>query len=255
MLLVVDVGNTNIKFGIYKDKELVFEARTATDRNKTSDQFTAEIYTLLQINKIDISHITGCALSSVVPRVTAPLVTAIKNLTNGVEPVVVGPGIKTGLNIKIDNPAATGSDLVASCVAAAAIYPCPCIIIGMGTATTMLVLDSNKSMIGGALMPGVAISLNALTSTSALLPAVALDAPEKTIGKNNDECMRSGLVFGTACMLDGMIEKIENELGQSCTVVATGGIAPTIISSCQRNIILRDDLILEGLRIIHGKNT
>lgn len=253
MLLVVDVGNTNIKLGIFDNDTLKFESRIATDRKKTLDQYSVELYTIFKVHNIECSSISGSIISSVVPQVTSPIRQAINMLT-GKDSMILGPGVKTGLNIRIDNPSKTGSDLVAACVAAGALYSCPCIIIGMGTATTIVVIDEDKCMIGGALMPGVSISLNALTSTTALLPSVSFDAPEKVIGKNTEHCMQSGIVIGTACMLDGMIEKIEQELNQKCTIVATGGIAPQIVSNCMHKIILRDDLILEGLKIIYNKN-
>jgi len=253
MLLVIDAGNTNIKLGLYEKEKLCSTFRLATERQKTDDQFAVILFSFFQAYNINYSDIDGCIISSVVPPITAPLQLGVKKLL-GIDSIVLGAGIKTGLNIKIDDTSAIGSDIVASCVAAAAFYDCPCIVIGMGTATTISVLDETKTMIGGSLIPGVSISLNALISTSALLPSVSLDAPKKVIGTNTDECMRSGIVLGSACMLDGMIEKIETALNQSCTLIATGGIAPTIVTKCKHDIILRDDLILEGLRLIYVKN-
>lgn len=253
MLLVVDVGNTNIKFGFFKAKELVFESAISTDRAKTADEYAIDLYTIFQVYKIDGTAIDSAIISSVVPQITPRIKQAIKSVT-GVHALVVGPGIKTGLNIKIENPASTGADLVSASVAAGELYPCPCIVLGMGTATTIIVVDKDKSMLGGALLPGVALSLNALTTTSALLFDVALEAPKNVIGKNTDECLRSGVVLGTACMIDGMIDKIEAELGQTCTVVAAGGLAPMVIGNCKREIILRSDLFLQGLRILYERN-
>jgi type III pantothenate kinase len=134
-------------------------------------------------------------------------------------------------------------------------FSVPCIVISMGTATAMFVIDENKRMLGGTIAPGVSISLDALTSHGALIPSIALNAPNHVIGKNTDDSIRAGVVIGTACMIDGMIDKIEEELGQKCNVVATGGIAPMIVNSCRHDIILKDDLILEGLRIIYKKNS
>ncbi len=253
MLLVVDIGNTNIKFGIFSGDELIREFSVSTDRAKTADEFAVELYTVFKVYGIDGGAVDSSIISSVVPQITGRMKQAVKSVT-GARALVVGPGIKTGLNIKIDNPAITGGDIVAASVAAGELYPCPCIILGMGTATTILVLDENKAMLGGALLPGVGLSLNALTSTSALLSDVAIEAPKNVIGKNNDECLRSGVVFGTACLLDGMIEKIEEELGKNCTVVATGGNAPMIVGNCKRSIILREDLLLQGLKILYNRN-
>ena len=174
--------------------------------------------------------------------------------TVGVTPLVVGPGLKTGLNIKIDNPASTGADLVTGCVAALTLYGAPSIVISLGTATTIIVLDKSGAMIGGAIAPGVGISMHALSDRCALLPSASFDAPAKVVGRNTDECIRSGVVLGNASMLDGMIDRINEELGTECTVIATGGIARDIIPSCRHKIILRDDLMLQGLRIIYEKN-
>lgn len=253
MLLVIDIGNTNIKFGLFKDEDLVLLARFSTDRTKTSDEFAGEFHALLSLYDVDKSQIDGCIISSVVPQVLRTVRQAI-NKAVGVEPLVVGPGIKTGLNIKIDNPSSTGADLVTGCVAALHLYGAPTIVISLGTATTIIVLDKNGAMIGGAISPGVAISLTALSDKTALLPSVAMEAPQRVIGKNTDECIRSGLVLGNACMIDGMIDRINRELGCECTVVATGGIAQDIIPSCSHDIIIRDDLMLQGLRIIYNKN-
>ncbi len=253
MLLVIDIGNTNIKFGLFKDEDLVLLARFSTDRTKTSDEFAGEFHALLSLYDVDKSQIDGCIISSVVPQVLRTVRQAI-NKAVGVEPLVVGPGIKTGLNIKIDNPSSTGADLVTGCVAALHLYGAPTIVISLGTATTIIVLDKTGAMIGGAISPGVAISLTALSDKTALLPSVAMEAPQRVIGKNTDECIRSGLVLGNACMIDGMIDRINKELGCECTVVATGGIAQDIIPSCSHDIIIRDDLMLQGLRIIYNKN-
>ncbi len=253
MLLVIDIGNTNIKFGLFKDEDLVMLARVSTDRTKTSDEFAGEFHALLSVYGFDKSQIDGCIISSVVPQVLRTVQHAIKRAV-GVEPLVVGPGIKTGLNIKIDNPSSTGADLVTGCVAALHMYGAPTIVLSLGTATTIIVLDKSGAMIGGAISPGVSISMTALSDKTALLPSVAMEAPEKVIGKNTDECIRSGVVLGNASMIDGMIDRINKEMGCECTVVATGGIAQDIIPSCSHDIIIRDDLMLQGLRIIYNKN-
>ena len=253
MLLVLDVGNTHIKMGIYNGDSLSFQARLSTDRFKTADEYAVEFYTVFQVYKVPAGKITGVIIGSVVPQITSALKTAMQTLT-GTSPMVEGPGIKTGLNIKINNPATTGADLVASCVAASELYPCPCIVFALGTATTISVLDKDGAMLGGSILPGVGISLNALTAKSALLSAISLEAPEKVIGKNTEDCMRSGSVLGTASMLDGMYTRIEQELGVHCSAVATGGFASVIIPNCYRKIDVRDDLVLLGLKSIYHKN-
>lgn len=253
MILCVDVGNTNITMGIFKDKKLVLKTKISTDKGKTADEYAIEIFTMFRVYSIELSDVDGCIIGSVVPQVTSQLKEALKNLF-GCTPLIVGAGIKTGLNIKIDSPETLGADLVVGCVAAAELYPCPCIVICMGTATTICYMDKNKAMCGGAIMPGVSLSLNALTTTSALLPSVSLDATKSVIGKNTNECIKSGVVWGAVCMLDGMIEKIEEESKSDCTIVASGDLSPVIVSHCKRKIIVKDDLVMQGLRIIYEKN-
>jgi len=254
MLLTIDVGNTNIKFGVYDGDVLYRTIKLSTDTHKTADEFAVELYTLFQVYGIADDIIDGCIICSVVPRVTKRLKAAVKSVT-GVDALIVGPGIKTGVNICIDDPATLGADLVVACAAAQTLFDIPCIVISMGTATAMFVIDENKKMLGGTIAPGVSISLDALTSHGALIPSIALNAPDHVIGKNTDDSIRAGAVVGTACMIDGMIEKFEKEIGQKCSVVATGGIAPMIVKNCTHDIILKDDLILEGLRIIFEKNS
>ncbi|MBE6738386.1 MAG: type III pantothenate kinase [Ruminococcaceae bacterium] len=253
MLLVIDIGNTNIKFGLFEGETLSMLARVSTDKRKTSDEFAGEFLSVLSVYGFKKENIHGCIISSVVPQVLRTVRQAIIT-TLGIDPLVVGPGIKTGLNIKIDNPASTGADLVTGCVAALHLYGAPAIVISMGTATTIIVLDEKGAMIGGAISPGVSISMSALSEKTALLPSVAMDAPKKVIGKNTDECIRSGVVIGSACMIDGMIDRINKEMGTECTVVATGGLAQDIVPACTHKIELRDDLMLQGLRIIYNKN-
>ena len=253
MLLVIDIGNTNIKFGLFEGEELKMLARVSTDKRKTADEFAGEFLSVLSVYGFDKNVIDGCIISSVVPQVLRMVRQAIVT-TLSLEPLVVGPGIKTGLNIKIDNPSSTGADLVTGCVAALNLYGAPSIVISMGTATTIVVLDNSGAMIGGAISPGVSISMSALSEKTALLPSVAMDAPKKVIGKNTDECIRSGVVIGNACMIDGMIDRINEEMGVQCTVVATGGLAQDIVPCCRHKIEFRDDLMLQGLRIIYDKN-
>lgn len=253
MLLTIDVGNTNIKLGIYDGDELHRIIKISTDSHKTADEIAVDLYTLLQVYSVDAYSINGCIICSVVPRITNRLKAAVKSVT-GVDAIVVSPGIKTGVNICIDDPATLGADLVVACAAAQTMFPLPCVVISMGTATAMFVIDEQKRMLGGTIAPGVSISLDALTSHGALLPAISLTAPKNIIGKNTDDSIRSGVVIGTACMIDGMIDKIEAELEKPCSVVATGGIAPMIAGNCSHDITLKDDLILEGLRIIYQKN-
>ncbi len=253
MLLAVDIGNTNIKFGIFNGDELIRTLTISCNKNKTADEYSVELYSLIRVMGIHRTDFDGCIISSVVPTVTARIRSAVADLL-GIEALVVGPGVKTGLNIRIEDPSQLGADLVVACVAANAGYTAPCIVISMGTATVMCVIDRNKAMLGGPIAPGVMVSLNALTGNAALLYSVSLDAPASVIGNNTDRSIRSGVVWGTVCMIDGMIDRIEKELGEKCTVVATGGMAKTIIKHCVHEIVVQDDLIMQGLKLIYTKN-
>ena len=253
MIFTVDVGNSNIVLGGVQGEEIVFEARLRTDATKTSDEYCIDLKMILEVYHLSSSDIEGSIIASVVPQVSNSMQTAIRKLT-GKTPLVVGPGLKTGLNIAIDNPAQTGADLVVGCVAALREHKAPMIIIDMGTATTMMVLDKNSAMIGGAIIPGVRISMDALTSRAALLPGLQLNQPKKAIGRNTIDCMRSGLMLGNACMIDGMIDRMEEELGCKTTVIATGGIAKFILPMCRHEIIYDKDLLVKGLAILYREN-
>lgn len=253
MLLAVDIGNTNIKFGVFDGDELIRTLTISCNKDKTADEYSVELYSLIRVMGIHRADFDGCIISSVVPTVTARIDSAIRDLLR-VEPLIVGPGVKTGLNIRIEDPSTLGADLVVACVAANAQCSAPCIVISMGTATVLCVIDRSRAMIGGPIAPGVMVSLNALTGNAALLVSVALEAPDSVIGNNTDRSIRSGLVWGTVCMIDGMIDRIEKELGESCTVIATGGMAKTIIPHCTHDIAVKDDLIMQGLKLIYDKN-
>lgn len=253
MLLCTDVGNTNIKFALYKGEKLLMKLRFSTNRSKTADDYAVDLYTIFKINNVNVKEISGSIISSVVPLVTDLLKKAIMTVAN-VDSLVIGPGIKTGLDIRLDNPGAVGSDIVCMCVALKEYYPCPVIVVGMGTATTILYMNENKAYCGGVILPGVQISLDALTARCALLPSVNFSAPQKAIGTNTADCIRSGIIYSNAAMIDGMIDRFEEEVQQKCTLVATGGMAQHIVSYCKKNIIINDDLVLEGLRLIYEKN-
>ena len=253
MLICVDIGNSNITIGVFDGDELKFTARLATDTRRTSDQYAIEIRDIIHIYNIERSKIKKAAISSVVPTVGSAIEKAVIRLFD-IKPLVLGPGVKTGLNIKIDNPAQLGADLAAGAVGCLAKYPCPCIIIDMGTATTISVLGKNGEFLGGVIAAGIKLTLDALSSRTAQLPSVSIEAPKKTIGTNTTDCMKSGLIIGQSAMLDGLISRIERELGEAATVVATGGLAGEVIKHCDHNIILNDNLLLDGLRIIYEKN-
>lgn len=253
MLLVIDIGNTNITLGIFDGDNKVFTARLATDISKTGDQYAVELVNILNLNGVKVEDIDGCIVSSVVP----VLIRAFKKTCSFIRPektLFVGPGVKTGLDIKIDNPAQLGADLAVGAVAALKKYQMPCIILDLGTATTISVLDKDGAFLGGTISAGIGISLEALTKRTSQLPQISIETPKSVIGKNSVDCMKAGLVLGTSCMIDGIIERIENELGQTATVVATGGLAPEVIKNCKREILMDDDLLLDGLKAIYHKN-
>lgn len=253
MILTVDVGNSNIVLGGVQDESIVFEARLRTDSTKTSDEYCIDLKMILDVYRIDPADVEGAIIASVVPQVLNSMKTAIKKLT-GLTSLVVGPGLKTGLNIAIENPAQTGADLVVGSVAALREHQPPLIVVDMGTATTMVVLDKKGALIGGSIAPGVKVSLDALTDRTALLPGLQLDQPKRAIGRNTIDCMRSGIMLGNACMLDGMIARMEDELGCKTTVVATGGIARFIVPLCKTPIVYDKDLIVKGLAALYREN-
>ncbi len=253
MLLAIDIGNTNIVIGCIRDDRILFKARIATDYTRTSDQYGVEIKSMLEAFGIHKEDISDCIISSVVPPVFHSIRTGVIKVI-GKQPMVVGPGLKTGLDIQVDSPAQVGSDRIVIAVAALAEYDAPLILIDLGTATTVEVVTQPRTYLGGVIYPGVKLSLDALTSRAAQLPGISLDKPKQVIGKNTVDCMRSGMMYGTAAMLDGIIQRIEDELGYTCTLVATGGLAQFVIPLCKREIILEKDLLLKGLNIIYKKN-
>ena len=253
MILAVDIGNSNIVIGGISGNDILFEARLRTDSTKTSDEYCIDLKMILDVYGVNTGEVEGAIVASVVPQVLNSFKTALKKLT-GKNALVVGPGLKTGLNIKIENPAQTGADLVVGSVAALREHKPPMIVIDMGTATTMIALDETGALIGGCICPGVKISLDALTDRTALLPGLQLDQPRKAIGRNTIDCMRSGIMMGNACMLDGMIERMEAELGQKTTVIITGGIAKFIAPMCKTEMIYDKDLLMKGLTYLYREN-
>ena len=253
MILTIDIGNSNIVLGGVKDDEIVFEARIRTEATKTSDEYCVDLKILLDVYGVRPEDIEGSIISSVVPQVLNSFQTAVKKLT-GKTSLVVGPGIKTGLDIRLENPGQTGADLVVADVAALREHKPPLIVIDMGTATTIAVLDKSGAHIGGCIVPGVRISMDALTDKTALLPGLQLDQPKRAIGRNTLDAMRSGIMMGTACMLDGMVERMEQELGYKTTVIATGGIAKFIVPLCKTPMIYDKNLLIKGLVALYRDN-
>ena len=253
MILTIDVGNSNIVIGGVEGEEIVFEARLRTESTKTSDQYCVDLKILMDVYHVNVEDIEGAIIASVVPQVLNSMQTAVKKLT-GKQSLVVGPGLKTGLNILLENPSQTGADLVVGCVAALREHKPPMIIIDMGTATTMVVLDKEGALVGGCICPGVKISMDALTERTALLPGLQLDQPKKAIGRNTIDCMRSGIMMGAASMLDGMVQRMEEELGYKTTVIATGGIGKFVTPLCRTPMIYDNDLLIKGLTVLYRNN-
>lgn len=253
MILAIDIGNTNIVIGCIDGEKIYFIERVSTIRTKTELEYAIDIKTILDIYHIDREQIEGSIISSVVPQITHAAKLAVIKILHK-EPLILGPGVRTGLNIMLDNPSEMGADRVADAVAALAQYPVPLVIIDMGTATTVSVLDDKKRYIGGLIIPGVQISLDALTSRASQLSGISLEEPRRLIGKNTVDCMKSGVLNGNAAAVDGIIDRIEEELGQPVTAIATGGMSRRIIPHCRRKIIMDGDLLLKGLQIIYEKN-
>ncbi len=253
MILAIDIGNTNIVVGCIDDQKTYFIERLSTVRTKTELEYAVDLKTVLDIYHIKGSDIEGCIISSVVPQITNTAKLAAEKILKK-EVMVLGPGVKTGLNILMDHPAQLGADLVADAVAGLNEYPVPFIVIDMGTATTVSVVNSKKQYIGGMILPGVRVSLDALTAHASQLSGISIDAPKHVIGKNTVECMKSGVLYSSAAALDGIIDRVEEELGEKATVIATGGLAKKIVSHCRKDIILDEDLLLKGLLVIYEKN-
>lgn len=253
MILAIDVGNTNIVLGGIRDGKQIFSARLASDRNKTADQYALDIQGVLTLYGIRAGEVEGGILSSVVPYLQSVLPAAVKTLT-GVDLMIVSPGIKTGLNIRMDNPASVGSDLIVAAVAARTKYPTPIAIVDMGTATTVSVITGENDYIGGMIIPGLWTSMNSLSANAAQLPYIDLTGPTKLLGTNTIDCMRSGAINGTAAMLDGLIDRLEAELGEPVTPIITGGLAGLIAPVCTHRFILEPDILVTGLEILYEKN-
>lgn len=253
MILAIDMGNSNIVIGCIDENKSYFEERLSTDKSKTALEYAIVFKTVLELFDIDVRQIEGAIISSVVPSLTGVVKSAVEKIV-GKPPLVVGPGIKTGLNLQMENPRSVGSDLIVDAVAGIAEYGAPLIIIDMGTATTMSVVDKDRNYVGGAIMTGLGLSMEALSSSASQLYNVSLEVPRNAIAKNTTDSMRSGIILGNAACIDGMIDRMEEELGYSATVVATGGLAHVVIPQCKHRIILDDALLLKGLQIIYNKN-
>ena len=253
MILAFDVGNTNIVMGVIDEEKTYFLTRFATDPGKTQVEYAVLVKNILEIRGIDIAKIDGGIISSVVPPLNNILKEVISLLT-GHKALIVGPGLKSGLNIAVGDPAELGADLVVGAVAAIAKYEAPMLIMDLGTATTISAIGKKKEFLGVIIFPGVKISFDALVGRTALLSSISYDEPAHVIGTTTTDSMQSGLIYGNAAMLDGLIDRCEEEMGEVKTIIATGGISSRIVPHCKHDIVFDDDLLIDGLRIIYYKN-
>ena len=253
MILTIDVGNTNVVMGCVENGDVKSVCRLATNLNDLSSDYAMKMRQSFEFDGIDYKNFSGAILSSVVPQLNRAIKTAVKKVT-GLDCMVVGAGLKTGVNIKLDDPGQLAGDLITGAVGALALYKPPLVVVDMGTATTIVAIDSEGSYLGGAIIPGIKLSYSALSSGTSLLPNIAIEAPKKCIGTNTVDSMKSGAVYGTAALVDGMIDRMETELGEPVTVVATGGLAGTVVPYCRRKIEYEPALLLKGLAILYEKN-
>ena len=253
MILAIDIGNTNIVLGCMDEKKRYFTERLSTNKTRMEMEYAIDIKMIMEINDVSPEEIEGAIISSVVPPLTKILQEALYKIIKK-EALVVGPGIKNGMNILMDHPAQIGRDLIAVAVGGIAEYKLPLAIFDLGTATTLCVVDEKKNYIGGMIMPGIKTSLNALAENASQLKEIDLEPPRRVIGKNTTECMRSGMIYSNAAAIDGIIDRVEDELGQTVTVVATGGLADLIVPFCRRKVLLDKNLLLKGLWVIYNKN-
>lgn len=253
MILAIDIGNTNIAIGCIDGEQIAFEELLYADLKKTELEYAISFKTVLEIYGIDSAQLEGGIVSSVVPPITATVRHAAEKII-GKKILEVGPGVKTGLDIKIDNPAQLGPDLVVGAVAGIAEYGCPLAVVDLGTATTITVVNEKRQVIGGMIMPGVGVALDSLINRTSQLPKISLEPPRRFIGSNTVDCMKSGVLYGNAACIDGMIGRIREELGRELSVVATGGMAQYIIPHCRQKIVRDDALLLKGLKLIYDKN-
>lgn len=253
MVFTADIGNSNIVFAVVSEEKIEFMARISTMLRRTFEEYAIYIKDILAVHGIEKKEIKGAIVSSVSPALSGVIQEAIRQAL-GMHSLLVGPGIKTGLKLAVENPSQLGSDRVVDSVAATYYYKAPLLIIDMGTATTMSVVDESNTFLGGMIVPGIKISVEALAQNTSQLPHIALEKPKHIIGRNTVESMQSGLINGNAAMIDGMIQRVEEELGKPLTVVATGGHAPFIVPHCKKEIHLDEHLLLKGLYLLFHKN-
>ena len=253
MILVCDLGNTNIVFGLYENEKNIYSFRLISSKLMGLDEYVAKINSIINDKKIDISKITGCIFSSVMPSLTKTIFDAIKIVFN-VQVLLFERGVKSGIALQVDNPNEVGTDLIASCVGAIYKYGKPLVLVDIGTAIKINVIDKNGAFVGCTIAPGLKISNEALINKAPQLPIISFEAPFKVIGKNTKDSMNSAAIYGTASMIDGMIKKIERELGYTTKHIITGGMQELITPYCETPFIVDNEILLYGLFKIYQKN-
>ena len=251
MLLTIDIGNSNIVFSLSGSERKLHRLETMPDRS--AEEYLPQVAELFSREKVDLSVVDGVVLCSVVPELV-PVMSRVTRELTGLTPYVISPASESGLTLAIAEADTLGTDILAADAAAAAEYPLPAIIYDMGTATTVTVVDKDRRYIGGAILPGVRLGINALFSGTAQLPSVPVQAPPRAICGTALESIQSGAVFGAAAMMDGLADRFEAELGEKCTLIATGGLAGCIVPHCRRDFIYDESLLLRGMELIYRLN-
>ena len=251
MLLTIDIGNSNIVFSLSGSERKLYRLETMPDRS--AEEYLPQVAELFSREKVDLSVVDGAVLCSVVPELV-PVMSRVTRELTGLTPYVISPASESGLTLAIAEADTLGADILAADAAPAAEYPLPAIIYDMGTATTVTVVDKDRRYIGGAILPGVRLGINALFSGTAQLPSVPVQAPPRAICGTALESIQSGAVFGAAAMMDGLADRFEAELGEKCTLIATGGLAGCIVPHCRRDFIYDESLLLRGMELIYRMN-
>ena len=253
MLLVIDVGNTNIVYGLFDGAKLVHQFRVESSRGRTADEYAVVLRQLLAMSHVEPSAVDASILASVVPALTEPMVDLVRRAF-GHEPLVVGPGLRSGVPILYENPREVGADRIVNAVAAFEKMGGGCIVVDFGTATTFDCISPKGEYLGGVIAPGIQISADALFARAAKLPRVEITKPPKVVGRNTVNSMQSGIVYGYVGLVDGLVERLKAELGFPCGVIATGGLARLIAPLSSTIVLVDDELTLTGLRLIYERN-